>query len=55
MKKFIEKHFDDFSSTIEEAYKIKEFLNDLGDKNHFIIKEVNSGFILEFWIESKEK
>ena len=55
MKKFMEKHYETLTDTLDKALEVKMCLNGLGFKNHFIIKEVDNGYILEIWFESQEK
>ena len=55
MKKFTEKQFENLTEALDKALEIKKFLNSLGFKNHFIIKEIDTGYILEIWFESMEK
>lgn len=54
MKKFFEKKFDTLDEALKKMTEVKRFLISLGFRNHFILKEVYDGVILEMWFMSEE-
>lgn len=55
MRKFYENKFETIECALTIAKEFKKCASDLGYKTHFILKEVDDGFILEIWYMKEEK
>ena len=55
MRKFYQNKFESIESALSIAKEFKKCAIDLGYKTHFILKELDDGFILEIWYMKVEK